>query len=63
MIYYRFNNNIKKDIPIGKIICLARTYKKHAEEMKSEIPKDPLLFLKPPSSIIFNEETIIKLTR
>jgi 2-keto-4-pentenoate hydratase/2-oxohepta-3-ene-1,7-dioic acid hydratase in catechol pathway len=42
-----------------KIICLARTYRKHAEEMKSEVPKEPILFLKPPSAIIHNKETII----
>ena len=42
-----------------KIICLARTYRKHAEEMKSEVPKEPLLFLKPPSAIIRSGETIV----
>ncbi len=49
-----------RDINIGKIVCLARTYKKHAEEMKSELPENPLLFLKPASSVIFNGETIVK---
>ena len=49
-----------RDITIGKIVCLARTYKKHAEEMKSELPENPLLFLKPASSVIFNGETIVK---
>lgn len=59
MIYYKYNRNINNNIPIGKIICLARTYKKHAEEMKSKVPKDPLLFLKPATSVIFNGDSII----
>jgi len=59
MKYYIFKDKSYKKILIGKIVCLARTYKKHAKEMKSEVPKDPLLFLKPASSVIFNEESII----
>lgn len=59
--YYRFKEkNFNKKIPIGKIICLARTYKKHAKEMKNKVTKEPLLFLKPASSVIFNKESIVK---
>src|SRR5436305_7991579 len=35
-----------------KIICVGRNYTQHAEELGNPIPKEPLLFLKPPSSII-----------
>jgi len=55
---YIFRDGVKRNITIGKLVCLARTYKKHAQEMNSDIPKEPLLFLKPASSIIFNGETI-----
>jgi len=55
---YIFDKNVEKKLQIGKIVCLARTYKKHAKEMKSETPKEPVLFLKPTSSIIFNGDTI-----
>ncbi len=58
MTNYKFEEKTNKDLQIGKIICLARTYKKHAEEMKSRITKKPILFLKPSSSVIFNNETI-----
>ena len=58
MNYYIFKDGIQRNIPIGKLVCLARTYKKHAEEMDSDIPKMPLMFLKPASSVIFNGETI-----
>ncbi len=57
MKYYHFQNE-HTSLSIGKIICLARTYKKHATEMKTNPPPDPLLFLKPASSIIFSGESI-----
>ena len=59
MTDYIFKDGIKRNIKIGKLVCLARTYKKHAKEMKSRVPEDPLLFLKPASSIIFNNGTIL----
>lgn len=35
-----------------KIICVGRNYVAHAQEHQSEVPKTPLIFQKPPSSII-----------
>jgi 2-keto-4-pentenoate hydratase/2-oxohepta-3-ene-1,7-dioic acid hydratase in catechol pathway len=58
MTHYIIEQSDEK-IQIGKIICLARTYKKHAQEMNAKTPQEPLLFLKPESSIIFNNGTII----
>ncbi|MBP1661835.1 MAG: acylpyruvase [Thermoplasmatales archaeon] len=58
MVSYRFQD-LKQTIPIGKIICLARTYKEHAREMNAVVTEDPLLFLKPSTSIIYNHGTII----
>jgi 2-keto-4-pentenoate hydratase/2-oxohepta-3-ene-1,7-dioic acid hydratase in catechol pathway len=58
MTNYIFKDRIDRNLSIGKLVCLARTYKKHAQEMKSDIPKEPLLFLKPASSVIFNGDTI-----
>lgn len=55
---YIFKDGVERNIAIGKLVCLARTYKKHAQEMNSDIPKEPLLFLKPASSVIFNGDTI-----
>lgn len=62
MIYYKFQDSNKR-VPIGKIICLARTYTEHAREMNAVVTEDPLLFLKPASSVIFNHDTIIIPTR
>src|SRR3979411_1702668 len=36
----------------SKIVCVGRNYRGHAAEMGSEIPKEPLLFFKPPSSLL-----------
>jgi 2-keto-4-pentenoate hydratase/2-oxohepta-3-ene-1,7-dioic acid hydratase in catechol pathway len=36
----------------SKIVCVGRNYSEHAAELGNEIPKEPLLFLKPPSSLL-----------
>jgi len=36
----------------SKIICVGRNYKDHAAELGNDVPKEPLLFFKPPSSMI-----------
>ncbi len=46
-------------IPVGKIICIGRNYIEHAKEMQADIPDKPVIFLKPPSAIIYNGESII----
>jgi 2-keto-4-pentenoate hydratase/2-oxohepta-3-ene-1,7-dioic acid hydratase in catechol pathway len=43
----------------GKILCIGRNYAAHAREHNAEIPEVPLLFLKPPSSVIGPEDTIL----
>ena len=43
----------------GKIICVGRNYSEHIKEQKAEVPTTPLLFLKPPSSVIGPSQTIL----
>ena len=43
----------------GKIVCLGRNYRDHAKEMGNDVPKEPLIFLKPPSSLIRNGGAIV----
>ena len=43
----------------GKIICVGRNYVAHAKEHGAEVPDVPLLFLKPPSSVIAHGDDII----
>ena len=43
----------------GKIVCVGRNYREHAKELGNEVPKEPLIFLKPPSSVVWNAEAIL----
>src|SRR6185503_10932542 len=43
-----------------KIVCVGRNYIEHAKELGNEVPKEPLIFLKPPSSLL-NEGQPIRL--
>ena len=43
-----------------KIICLGLNYRDHAEESGAEIPDEPIIFMKPRTSIIGHEEPIVK---
>lgn len=54
------NYQIKKypHLEFGSIYCIGRNYAKHIEEMKSKKTDDPVVFLKPRSSLIFNDQFI-----
>ncbi len=43
----------------SKIICVGRNYAAHAAEHQAEVPKVPLIFLKPPSAVIAPGEDIV----
>jgi 2-keto-4-pentenoate hydratase/2-oxohepta-3-ene-1,7-dioic acid hydratase in catechol pathway len=43
----------------SKIVCIGRNYREHAAELGNEVPKEPLLFLKAPSSVIAPGEPIV----
>src|SRR5678809_1784621 len=43
----------------GKIVCVGRNYREHAKELGNEVPKEPLIFLKPQSSVIKNGDAIV----
>ncbi len=52
---------VKIDIPITptKIVCVGRNYSEHAKELDNEVPEEPIIFLKPPSSLIPHKGRII----
>jgi 2-keto-4-pentenoate hydratase/2-oxohepta-3-ene-1,7-dioic acid hydratase in catechol pathway len=54
-------NEVKLLAPVipGKIICIGRNYVEHAREHDVEVPEWPLLFMKPPSSVIGPGDAII----
>ena len=43
-------------LPTGKVVCVGRNYADHAAELNNPIPKDPLLFIKPATSITALEQ-------
>ena len=43
----------------GKIVCVGRNYSAHAKELGNDVPKEPLLFLKPPSSVVREGDAIV----
>jgi 2-keto-4-pentenoate hydratase/2-oxohepta-3-ene-1,7-dioic acid hydratase in catechol pathway len=42
-----------------KIVCVGRNYAAHARELGNDVPAQPLIFLKPPSSVIGDGDTIV----
>ena len=47
-------------IPRSKIVCIARNYRDHAAELGNEVPTEPLMFLKPNTSVIGPGDAIVR---
>lgn len=45
---------------IGKVVCVGRNYAEHARELGNEIPKSPILFMKPTSSVVSVRHDIVR---
>src|SRR5260370_37060090 len=43
----------------SKIMCVGRNYSEHARELGNEVPGEPLIFLKPPSSLLGSGDAIV----
>jgi len=43
----------------SKIVCVGRNYVEHAKELGNPVPAEPLIFLKPPSSLLAPGEPIV----
>lgn len=43
----------------SKIVCVGRNYAKHAAELGNDVPAEPLIFLKPPSSVVYGGDPIV----
>ena len=40
------------DLPMGKVVCVGRNYAEHARELNTPVPTEPLLFIKPATSVV-----------
>lgn len=49
----------ERSVKPGKLLCIGRNYAKHAAEMKSSVPTQPMVFLKPSTALIGSGETIV----
>jgi 2-keto-4-pentenoate hydratase/2-oxohepta-3-ene-1,7-dioic acid hydratase in catechol pathway len=43
----------------SKIVCVGKNYLDHAREMQSDVPEEPLIFLKPPTAVIAHLDAIV----
>ena len=64
MLRYQFENQTEAagllpDLSPSKIVCVGRNYAEHAKELGNDVPTEPLLFLKPPSSLIGTGDVIV----
>ncbi len=50
---------LKKRLHINTIFCIGRNYLEHARELNNPVPKNPVIFIKPITSIIYSDDTII----
>ncbi len=51
--------DLRAPVRPSKIVCIGRNYAAHAKELGNDVPKEPLLFLKPPSSVIGPGEAVV----
>jgi 2-keto-4-pentenoate hydratase/2-oxohepta-3-ene-1,7-dioic acid hydratase in catechol pathway len=52
--------NLLAPVQPSKIVCVGRNYREHAAELGNEVPTEPLLFFKPPSSLLPTGGTIVR---
>ncbi|MFN2638473.1 MAG: fumarylacetoacetate hydrolase family protein, partial [Gemmatimonadaceae bacterium] len=43
----------------SKVVAIGRNYAEHASEMGGDVPERPLIFLKPPSSVVWEAEAVV----
>ena len=64
-----FEGAMKSELPLAglrvlaptqpsKIVCIGRNYREHVKELDSQVPQEPLIFLKPPSAVIAPDDAI-----
>ena len=54
----KLQSSVAFDMRLTKIVCVGRNYVEHAKELGNEVPTEPLIFLKPPSSVIGDQQPI-----
>jgi len=52
MYEYKWQGGEAVSLPLGKVVCVGRNYAEHAKELNNPIPTEPLLFMKPATSLV-----------
>ena len=47
------------DLPVGKVVCVARNYYEHIKELDNPVPTEPIFFIKPQTAIQSLDQTIV----
>lgn len=50
-LFYLFNTSTRM-----KIVCIGRNYREHAKELDNPIPKEPVIFMKPDTALLRNND-------
>lgn len=58
MFQHKTTGNQVIDLPLGKVVCVGRNYAEHAKELGNEVPKAPILFIKPSTSVVELEKPL-----
>lgn len=58
-IYNVEDIKIKSPVSPSKVVCIGLNYKDHAAELNMELPTEPIIFIKPPTSVIGHLDSII----
>lgn len=49
---HQYSDGTPIHFPLGKVVCVGRNYAEHAAELNNPVPSEPLLFIKPGSSVV-----------
>ncbi len=49
---HQYVDGTKIHFPLGKVVCIGRNYAEHAKELNNPVPTEPLIFIKPASSVV-----------
>ncbi|WP_165666157.1 fumarylacetoacetate hydrolase family protein [Metapseudomonas otitidis] len=49
---HQYVDGTRIHFPLGKVVCIGRNYAEHAKELNNPVPTEPLLFIKPASSVV-----------
>ena len=53
------NVNLLSPVIPTKVMCVGKNYVDHAEEMDSDVPEEPLIFIKPATSVIGQNQPVV----